>query len=471
MLRPRVPYSEATKVKRAIEIARFVWRTTQRVERIKQRVPDAGRVARQLVEDTAEAGVVFVKMSQFISARGDVLDKDTVAALETLQNNVPCDDEPPVLPGYVIEPESIASASIASVFRATRSSDGKEVAVKRVRDGVKHQIRTDLPLLMVVLDVARVFNVPGAANMLEIVRECTPMLLAELDLRIEAKAQAAFRRRMRTIEWLTVPAVYEAGEEYMVSEFVQSRKVNEAVPNGMLADRLFELYLRMIVDVGVVHADPHAGNVGVRADGSFVLYDFGATIDVREARPYIARMLKCVATDDVEGAVRTLGDMGIIKPDAATSARLRRAMPKIKALAQSKTFNADLAELPEFTDNENRVFQLTTQYVYLIRSLVIVQGIIAYHDPTFDLARYVERYDDIISDLSDVSVWDVAREFAGDLFAAPAGLRGMQDAVSDMNALMSAELPVVKASLRLVVIGLLVDFLVACIAVAAHGWT
>ena len=451
------------QTRRVAEIAGYVWRTSRRVDAIKRKAPGADRESLRLVEDTAKAGVVFVKMSQFVSARGDVLDPDTVAALERLQNSVPCDVAPPVVPGYDIEPKSIASASVASVFRGRRVSDGKVVAVKRVKDSAKRDIAADLPILISVLGFAKMIDVPGAANMLEIVRECAPMLLAELDLRVEAKAQAAFRRKLRDVEWLRVPAVLEASEDHMVSEYVESRKVNDAMPTKVLAERLFELYVRMILDLGMIHADPHAGNVGVRSDGVVVLYDFGATVDVRDARPHIARLVKCAVADDVDGAVRTLGDMGIIKPDPVTGARLRRAMPKLRALSKSKDFNSDLGALSEFTSNEDRLFELTTRYVYLIRSLVIVQGIIAYHDPGFDLATYVAA-NGAVSEAAEIPPWDVAREFASDLFSAPTELRGVRDSVSDMSFTMNAEIQAAKAALKIATAWLGADVLLRVVA-------
>jgi predicted unusual protein kinase regulating ubiquinone biosynthesis (AarF/ABC1/UbiB family) len=419
------------KASRAAQIARFAWRVSRDYETIGRGGPGAGAAAERLVRDTATEGALFVKMAQFVSARSDALDPATVAALERLQDAVPCDTVPPVMPGYAVDPVPIASASIASVFKAV-SPAGETVAIKVVRAGVRAGVDRDFPLLVDVLRTARALNVAGAANMLEIVTECQPMIRAELDLRGEAKAQEAIRRRLAGVEWVRVPRVREAGEGYMVSDFVASRKITAVRPSKVLAERLFELYVRMILDVGLVHADPHAGNVGVLPDGTFVLYDFGAVIDVRDARPGIAALMRSAVTGDVDSGVRALTGMGVIKSDASTAKRIRRAMPALRALASSPNVNADLATLPEFADNDRRMFELTTRYVYLIRSLVIVQGLIAFHDPDFALDQYAARYEGLIGSLADAPLWDVARGWLADVLAAPASVRGVQTLMDDV---------------------------------------
>lgn len=427
---------------RTIDVAKYAWTTSKNVETIRRGGQGARQAAARIAKDTSSAGVLFVKMAQFVSARGDILDDVTAAALERLQNDVPGDDEPPPdMFGYEIYKTPIASASIATVYKGVRKADGALVAIKRTKRGAREQVRQDLPILIDVLKVAKMLGMAGAANMLEIVQECEPVLNGEFDLRSEAKSAALFRKRFADVEWLRIPRVYEAGETYTISEFVESRKITSARPNVFLAKRLFELYLRMIVSVGLVHADPHAGNIGVLPDGTFVLYDFGAVIDVGDARPYIADLLKSAALEDVDGVFRALSNMGVIKDGPTT--RLRRMIPKIKKLLESDDVNRDLAKLPEFSGNENRMFELTTKYVYLFRSLGIVQGILAYHDPGLDLKKYVNEFDDVIES-AEFPVWDLARGLATDVLGAPTSLKNMQTAMLDMKDTISDDFTSVK---------------------------
>jgi hypothetical protein len=421
---------------RAVRIARYVWTTSRRLKLI-QRGSDAARHARDLARDTADAGVLFIKMAQFVSARSDLVrSPEVLDALESLQDAVPPDDEPPpAVPGVRVEPRPMASASVAQVYAGVRLEDGQRVAVKRVRRGVRERIGEDLPILVGVLQLAKLADVAGAANMLEVVHECAPMLLGELDLRAEARAQAAVKDALarRHPRLVLVPAVYHATESVMVSQFVESRKITDALPNPWLARRLFELYVRMVLQAGTVHADPHAGNIGVRPDGVLVLYDFGATVDVSGAKAGVARLMTSLVARDVDASLRALVDMGIIRDDPSTAAKVRRLAPRLRRLNPA-SFNEDLAKMPEFTANDDRLFQLTTQYVYLIRSLVIVQGLVTYHDPDFDLTEYLRPYEDLIEDSAEVPPWEVARDLAGDVMSMPASLRSMEASMTDLTA-------------------------------------
>ena len=421
---------------RGIKIAKYVVRTYDNIKKIQKGGEAGKKAADEFVQDTSEIGPIAVKMSQFLSARGDVLDENTMRVVERFQNEVIVDDE--VLPDYTFyefDKTPIASASIASVYKGKRKTDNSDVVLKRVRPGVKDRISEDLPLFIAVLGIAKFFGIQGAENMLEIVRECSPVILGELDLRQEAKVTHIFKRSFSYLEWLTIPAVYEAGETYMISEYVPSRKITDAVPNGFLAKRLFELYVRMILDVGLVHADPHAGNIGVRSDGSFVLYDFGAVIDIRDIKPNISRCIKAIVLEDSDGVIKALEELDVIK-SGASATRLKRIVPKLKKIMASDDFNVELGKIPEFTSNDNRIFELTTKYVYLIRSLTIVEGIVSYHDPKFSLKKYIKKFDDLLE--VDIPFTNVIQEIAGDFMASPSSLKNLNELLFTMKDDMDA---------------------------------
>lgn len=422
-----------SRVQRGLQIARYCARTYRNVQKIKIEGP-RGPAAEQFVKDTSELGVIALKMAQFLSARGDVIDENNLKVIERFQNEVPYEPfTPPDFTFYEFDTKyPLATASIASVFKGKRKTDNSDVVLKIIKPGVKERIYEDLPLLIIVLECARFFNVAGAENLLEIVRECQPMIIGELDLRSEAKNQHHFKKKFKGIPWLTIPNVYEAGERYIISEYVESRRITSAHPNVLLARRLFELYLKSVIQIGIVQADPHPGNIGVRSDGSFVLYDFGAVIDVTDVKPNIARLLKCVVLDDSDGVIRSLEELEIIK-SGASSTRLRKIIPKIRKIMNSDDFNAELGKIPEFTSNDQRVFQLTTKYIYLIRSLTICEGIIRYHDEDFSLNKYIKSYDKVIDELVEVPLFDLVKDSARDILATPGSLKNMNELVFEMN--------------------------------------
>ncbi|AGE56300.1 protein kinase [Paramecium bursaria Chlorella virus NE-JV-1] len=439
--------SQIRYVKRGVEVAKYCVRTYQNVQRIRVEGPKSPS-ADNLVRDTTSIGPIALKMAQFLSARSDVIDDNTLAVIERFQNEVPNDESPPPdFTFYEFDKVPIASASIASVYKGKRKTDNSDVVVKIIKPKVRERIMEDLPLFIVVLEIAKFFNIAGAENLLEIVSECRPMLIGELDLRTEAKNQNIFKKKFAKLDWLTIPTVYEAGEQYLISEYVLSKKITSAFPIQFLAKRMFELYLRSVIDIGLVQVDPHPGNVGVRSDGSFVLYDFGAVIDVRDIKPNIAKSLKCIITEDSDGLIRNLEELGIIK-SGGSAARLKKIVPKIKKIMSSSDANAELGKIEEFSSNTDRVFELTTKFIYLIRSLVICEGIIQYHDPAFSLNAYIKQYEDIIEDLVDVPVLDIVQDLAGDFLSTPASLRNMNETVLEMNETMKRELATSKKYMK-----------------------
>lgn len=240
-------------VRRGVSIAKYVVRSYENIKKIQSGNDPRGLAAEEFIRDTSEIGPTAIKLSQFLSARSDVLDNKTMKVIERFRNDVitVAEDIPDFI-GYEFDKIPISTASITSVYKGKRKSDNNDVVLKIIRAGVKERIAEDLPLFTIVLRAAKLAGIKGAENLLEIVRECSPIILNELDLREEAKVTRIFKRRFEYLGWLTIPIVYEAGERYMISEYVSSNKItNAANPNTFITERLFELYARVILDVGL----------------------------------------------------------------------------------------------------------------------------------------------------------------------------------------------------------------------------
>jgi ubiquinone biosynthesis protein len=156
--------------------------------------------ARRFRDTLAELGPTFIKLGQILSARPDIIPPDFIAELSTLQDRAPPLPLEQVLrlieeglhrpwPELFaeIEPEPLASASIAQVHRA-RLPSGEWVVVKVQRPGIEEQIRSDTMLLSYLARFLEgVIEETGIYTPTGIVAEFQKAMLLELDFENEAR--------------------------------------------------------------------------------------------------------------------------------------------------------------------------------------------------------------------------------------------------------------------------------------------
>lgn len=377
---------------RAIDTASFVVRTYRTLGALKAKSVTPRVAGERLARDACRMGPLYTKLAQFISARRDALDSDFIDALSLVQDSVEVPGDlqaPPAIPGYVIESAPLASASVADVFRGRRVRDGLHVVVKRRRAGVKEQVAADFPLLMAIMLAASIARVPGARNMYELIKESRSMVLGELDFKKEAASAIEFRAAFKDVGWLVVPRIVRVAEDMLVSEYVPSHKLSRVLPNSALAHRLMDLYMLML-EGGIVHADPHPGNLGFLSGGRVVLYDFGATlrVDVNVGNA-MARLLQAGITKNSEGLISALEDIGVMQVQPGRRTSVRRVVRRVF----TGNVHEELQKAPEFTDSEKRVVTFGTTFIYLARTLTLIDATCRTLDPEFryDYARWVSR--------------------------------------------------------------------------------
>jgi predicted unusual protein kinase regulating ubiquinone biosynthesis (AarF/ABC1/UbiB family) len=251
----------------------------------------------ELARDLEAMGPTFIKLGQLLSSRADLLPAPYLEALSRLQ-----DDVEPFSFGQVeeivvaelgarlssafseFEAAPLAAASLGQVHRA-RLRDGRPVAVKVQRPGIREQIVEDLATLRELAAFLDKHSAIGAQYGLEgLVEAFGRALIGELDYRREAQNLTRLHRNLESFESLEVPLPIEdyTTERVLTMDYLEGRKVTLLDPltrididGGSLADELFRAYLHQVVVDGFFHADPHAGNVILTEDGRLGLIDLG----------------------------------------------------------------------------------------------------------------------------------------------------------------------------------------------------
>jgi ubiquinone biosynthesis protein len=278
-----------------------------------------------------ELGPTFVKLGQILATRIDLLPPDWIAELEKLQDQAPPSpwnevhaqlvEDLGLAPEEVFadfEPAPVAAGSIAQVHRA-RLADGTPVAVKVRRPGIRPLVEADLRLLarLAALLEAHVEDF-ARFQPREVVRQFTRTLGSELDLAAECRNAERVAHSFRDDPGVVVPAVYWhwTSERVNVQAFVEGTPSRDpaaieaaGLDRRLLARRGAQAMLKMVLEDGFFHADPHPGNVFYLPGNRVAFIDFGMAGHLSERRRgELVRLLAGLAGRDADDVAEVLLD-------------------------------------------------------------------------------------------------------------------------------------------------------------------
>ena len=368
------------------------------------------RRAERLVDTLAGLGPTFIKLGQVFAARADLLPGPYLAAMARLTDQVPA--LPPGAAERVIEGElgapvtdifssfdttPLAAASLGQVHRACYR--GRQVVVKVLRPGVEERVQGDLDVSFRILNALNVlFPYHGMRAMSAIVNEFARRIGDEMDYREEAQNAGSMRRTFERDAGVVVPEVVAplTRRRVLVLEYVEGTRIDRlhdrlAAGELRLDDlmrRLAEVYLKMMLEDGVLHADPHPGNLLVDPAGRLVLLDFGMVVRVEPAlRLHLVQTVIAAGRQDVDGVVNGFYALGILAPDVDRGT-VQDAARQLMSLAQRE--DATPRSMQRVVDDVLRTFYefpltLPSDLVYFGRAAVLVEGVALRYDPNYNL--------------------------------------------------------------------------------------
>lgn len=283
-----------------------------------------------------DLGPTFIKLGQILSTRPDILPPDFQEELAKLQDAAPpvpfeqieqivCDElGMPLDRAFThFSAEPLASASIGQAHEA-RLHDGTEVVVKVRRPGVTDIVEEDLHILHTLAQTAsRRWDVANQYDVVGLVQEFSDTLRGELDYLREARNAERFRQSFHGDPYVRIPKVYRktTTERVITLERLYGVKISDEkglheqeLDTVGLADRIFQMYLKMIFEDGFFHADPHAGNFFIDRRGRIGLIDFGMVGHVdHRLQDDLVRLIIATVLEDAERMVDVTLDLGIAR--------------------------------------------------------------------------------------------------------------------------------------------------------------
>ena len=360
-------------------------------------------------------GPTFIKLGQILSTRPDILPPAYIEVLEGLQDDVPpapWEESKTVLEdefGPVDETfddfdrEPISGASLGQVY--TARYEGTDVAVKVRRPGIESLVEADLRTIRWSIPLIRRFIGSGRAFSLEnLADEFAKTIREEMDYKREREMLEEIRANFADEDRIRIPTAFEAvsGPRVLTMEYIPGTKISDVdalddagIDRNDIAETLQEVYLQMIIEDGVFHADPHPGNLAVDDSGRVIFYDFGMAGRVDPfIQAKIVDFYVAVARQDIDGILDTLIAMGTLSPEAD-----REVMGNVMELAIADASGEDIEQYQVnqiIEQVESTIYEfplrLPPNLALVLRVATVVEGVCVTLDPEFDFISTATEY-------------------------------------------------------------------------------
>ncbi|XP_038893449.1 uncharacterized protein sll0005 [Benincasa hispida] len=374
-----------------------------------------------LKETLLNLGPTFIKVGQSLSTRPDIIGSEISKALSELHDQIP--PFPRTIAMKIIQEElgspiesffsyiseePVAAASFGQVYRG-RTLDGISVAVKVQRPNMLHVVVRDVYILRLGLGLLQKLA-KRKSDLRLYADELGKGLLGELDYNLEATNATEFlethsrfpfmhvpkvfrhlsRKRVLTMEWISGDSptdLLTISTGKPSSPYSERQKVDAKRRLLDLVNKGVEATLVQLLDTGLLHADPHPGNLRYIPSGQIGFLDFGLLCRMEE-KHQVAMLASIVHIVNGEWAslVEALSEMDVVRPGT----NMRRVTLDLEYALGEVEFKAGIPDV-KFSKVLGKIwsvalkyqFRMPPYYTLMLRSLASLEGLALAADKDF----------------------------------------------------------------------------------------
>lgn len=293
-----------------------------------------------IVERSQELRGAFLKLTQMLSMRTDLLPEEMLNVLSAVQSDVPPMSydrireqliaelgAPPEDLFASFEKEAFAAASLGQVHRA-RLHDGADVVVKVQYPGVEDTVEQDLKNIKALMHTAtRLMRdvLRQKVDLEETYQELEERLREELDYENEARNAQRFAELFADDDEILVPEVFpeHTARRVLTAGYIEGYKLADILKPGVdqelkdtISVKYFKTVWRQIFELGALHTDPHPGNYLVTYHPKLAILDYGSVrFFSEELRRAYRRLARALLDRDTAAAGQAVVDLDFIDPE------------------------------------------------------------------------------------------------------------------------------------------------------------
>ncbi|PSC69658.1 putative aarF domain-containing kinase chloroplastic [Micractinium conductrix] len=352
-------------------------------------------------------GPAYVKVAQAMSTRVDLLTPAYLVAIQRLQDQVPPFPDAEAYASIerafgrplgqvfsTLSDSAVAAASLGQVYKGTLRESGREVAIKVRRPGVLESVSLDLYLMRQVGVALR--KVPDVkSDWAGIIDAWAMRFLDEMNYELEAANTLQFQRDLASLPGIVIPDVVTEGSttDVLVLGWVDGERLTDsrAADVRQLCDTLLSAYLIQLLDTGLLHADPHPGNLLRTTDGRIAILDHGLIQEI--PRDYALALMEYIAHlsvgdwDSLVDDLVALGFVDSVEDKQLLVGPLGAILTQLTAGGGAKKVNIKVVmdEIEKMTQAYD--FRVPPYFALILRTFSVIEGIALQADPDYSIVK------------------------------------------------------------------------------------